>query len=404
MDIKDQLFYLKNRLFEKRNIVLIIVLTIIFLIIFTCLTTIQFSVENKREALNSEIGRTYLVDYKDGDQLLLEKLKEINHIELIKNSKYYSGNYFIVSDFFEYGEGEVYIKALVSQDDVRIKHGKNVEDKYDLICSNTFYPFSLEEGINSSLFLSSKDILNKKIKINSNNEDLNKKEITLNIVGTYKNKFMEESNTCYTNIETYDEIASKYNGYGESYDEEGNLIERTYSEYDGYFIRIDDKKNIEEVLTKLSNMEIWHSAAFILDEGFLAILYFIPLFIGIIVIILTIAILYSFINKKINNRIHSIGILKAIGYNNETIIKLNINENIIVIIVSGIIAFVPYLIVLNYLKFTILAEVTYCNYILNIPIALIILPLVLFCFIITRTIKSKFKSLFNQSIQTLLEK
>lgn len=402
MDFKDQLFIIKNRLFEKRNIILIIVLSIIFLILFTCLSIIQFSVENKFEISRSEIGRTYFIS---PEKEQVDTIKNIPHVELVASDKYYSNSGGEITEFDNGSQkGEIILKALLKEDDVKIRRGKNISKNYEMICSDTFYPHYYDDRIYSYLFVSSKEILNKEVTIVSKNEDLNKKEITLNIVGTYKNKFMEEANTCYVNMETYDEIASKYSGWSEAYDEKGNLIELEYNEFNSYILRVDNKKNINKVLSSLDDMGVEYQKTFELDEGFLSILYFIPLFIGIIIILLTLSILYSFISKKINNRIHNIGILKSIGYDEKTIKLLNINENIFVIIISSIISFIVYFIVLNHLKYTILAEVTYSNYILNIPYILIILSVIFFSFIIVKIIKSKIKRIFNLNIQALLEK
>lgn len=402
MDFKDQLFIIKNRLFEKRNIILIIVLSIIFLILFTCLSVIQFSVENKLEIFNSEVGRTYFI-FPDKEQI--DAIKNISYVELVVSDKYYSSSGGEIKEFDNGNQkGEIIIKSLIKEDDVKIKHGKNISNNYEMICSDTFYPHYYDDRIYSSLFVPGKKIINNEVNIVSKNEDLNKKNINLKIVGSYKNKFMEEANTCYVNMATYDEIASKYSSWSEAYDEMGNLVERVYNEYTSYILRVDNKKNIKKVLTSLDDMGVEYQSIFELDEGFLSILYFIPSFIGIIIILLTLSILYGFISKKINNRMHNIGILKSIGYDEKTIKLLNINENILIIIISSIISILIYFIVLNKLKYTILAEVTYSNYILNFPYILIILSIVFFSIIIVGIVKSKIKRLFSFNIQTLLEK
>lgn len=402
MDYKDQLFIIRNRLFEKRNIILAIVLTIIFLILFSCLTIIKFSVENKNEILKSEIGRTYLV-YPSENQVDL--VKNIEHIELIASNKYQTSTRFESPSFDSKDDaGILLIKPLLKDYDIKIKKGDTIKKKYEIVCSDIFYPHEYNDRIYKNLFLSGKDILNKKITVISNNEDSNEKEITLNIVGTYKNKFMEEANTCYTNIETYDEISSKYMGWEEIYDIEGNLNSKTYYEYEDYIIRVDDQKNIEQVLNALYDKDIKYENIFILDTGFLSALYIIPLFISILIIILILLILYSFIAKKNTNRLNNIGFLKAIGYKEENIISLTINENIIILITSYVLAMIPYFIVLKKISYTLLAEVTYTNYILNVPYVSIFLSIIIFIFIIRLIVVKNCKKVFNLSIQELLMK
>lgn len=416
MDLKDQLYIIRNRLFEKRNIILIIVMTIILLILFTCLTIIQFSIENKNEILNSENTRTYKIypearideaeiDYVGFTEEQINTIRKINHVELVMSEKYQFEKMFEVP-FFDKGneKGVLSIKALLKDDDIKIKKGTNIKNKYELVCSNTFYPHEYDERIYGNLFLPNNTVLNKSVTITSSNEDLKEKGISLKIVGTYENKFMEASNTCYTNIETYDEIVSKYNGYTESYDELGNLIYRENKEYRNYFIRIDSKENIDMILSSLNNMNIKYDKTFYQDSTFLSMLLSIPLFISIVIILLTLSILNNFISKKINNRIHNIGILKSLGYDEKAIKSLNANENLFLIFISTIISLLIYFISLHYLKYTLLAEVTYTNCILNIPYILIAISFIVYCIIITIIVKSKLKKIFSLSIQKLLEK
>lgn len=402
MDYKDRLFIIRNRLFEKRNIILTIVLTIIFLILFSCLTVIQFSIENKNEILNSEIGRTYLV-YPDENQE--EQIKNIAHIESITSIKYKDSKRFLTSTFDKENEkGILYIKALLKKEDIKIKKGTNLKNKNEIVCSDTFYPHEYDEKIFKNLYLPRSKFLNKSVEIASQNEEREGEKVTLHIVGTYKNKFMEEANTCYTDIETFDSITSKYSGWSGSYDEYGNLISKVPNEYDGYLLRVDSKKNVAKIEEELRKMKVEFGQSLILDTEFLNLLYSIPLFISIIIILFSLSIIYSFITKKINNRIHNIGILKAIGYEEKTICVLNIIENAFIIFISSFISILIYYIVLNNLKYTLLAEVTYNNYILNVPYVLILLSIILYCVIITKIVKSKFKKIFKLSIQQMLEK
>ena len=395
MSFKDQFFIVRNRLFEKKNIILLIVLTIIFLILITCLTIIQFSINNKNEISNLADGRTYKIVHEvvdddvnntlrdvDFDDEQIEKIKNLEHVDLVVNEKYYLESRIEVSAFDKGSEkGVLTLKALLNKDDIKIKTGTNLENKYELVCSDIFYPHEFEDRIYSDLFIPSNEFLDKEIKVISSNEDLDEKEITLKIVGSYENKYM---------------------GWIGSYDEYGNLIEKEYNEYTDYFVVIDSKENIPFVLEKLREMNMEYYPYFYTDYSFLYSLFLVPLFIGFVVIILTFSILYSFISKKNTSRLNNIGILKAIGYDEKDIIGLNFKENVILIIASYIISLLIYFIVLNYLTYTFLAEITYNNFILNVPYLLIIILLILFIFIIYLITKLSFKKIFNYSIQELL--
>lgn len=416
MSFKEQFFIIRNRLFEKKNIILIIVLIVIFLILITCLTIIQFSIDNKKEILNSIDERTYKIIHEVIDDDInhtlkdvefseeqIEAIKNLNHVELIVNEKYQFESRIEVSNFDKGSEkGILYLKVLLNENDLKIKNGKNLKNKYELICSNIFYPHEFDDRMYSDLFIPSNEFIGKEIKVISSNEYLGGKEINLKIVGSYENKYMETANTCYTDMETYDEISSRYAGWTGSYDEKGNLIEKEYNKYYDYFIVIDSKENIPFVLDELRKMNIEFSSSSYTDFTFLNSLFLIPLFVGFIVIILTFSILYNFILKKNMNRLNNIGILKAVGYDEKDILSLNFKENVILIVISYVISLFIYFIVLKYLTYTFLAEITYNNAILDAPYILIVLLLVLFVCIIYLIIKSNFKKIFCHSTQELL--
>ena len=417
MSFKDQFFIIRNRLFEKRNIILLIILTIIFLALITCLTIIQFSIDNKNEISNSIDGRTYkiihesvfddvnhkLIDVEFTDEQI-EAIKNIEHVQLVENEKYQNDDKRFEVSAFDSGaeEGVLGLKVLLNNDDIKIKKGTNLENKYELVCSDIFYPHEFYDRMYSNLFISSDEFVGKEIKIISSNEDLKDKEITLKIVGSYDNKYMETSNTCYTDRETYDELVSKYSHVIGSYDEQGNLLKEDYVGYYDYFVVIDSKDNIPFVLDELRKMNIEYSPYFYTDYTFLDSLLLIPIFVGVVVILLAFSILYNFIAKKNMSRINNIGILKAIGYDEKEIVSLNFKENVFLIIICYIISLIIYFVVLNYLTYTFLAEITYNNAILDVPYILIAILLALFIFIIYLITKSNFKKIFHYNIQELL--
>lgn len=416
MGVKEQLFIIRNWLFEKKNIVLTSVLIIIFLILITCLTIIQLSIDNKKEILNSVDERTYKIVHKviDDDvnhkiidvefsEEQIDSVKNIEHVEAVVNEKYQAGSRIKVSTFDEGNEdGIIYLKVLFNYDDIKLKSGEALENKYELVCSNIFYPHEFDNQIYSNLFVPSDKFIGKTIKVTSSNEDLNEKEITLKIVGSYQNKYMETANTCYTDIETYDEISSKYKGWFESYDENGNLIEIEYIKNYDYFVVIDSKDNVSFVLEELKNLNFEFYPYSYNDFTFLNSLFMIPLFVSAVVITLTFFILYNFISKKNMNRLNNVGILKAIGYDEKDIISLNFKENVILVIISFIISLFIFFVVLNYLTYTLLAEITYNSAVLDVPYILIIILFILFIYIVYLIIKLNFKKIFSYSIQELL--
>ena len=272
MKFTDIFFLIKKRLLETRNIILFFIIVVIFLILFTCITITNFSKSNKNEIYNSEIARSlYVFESKDGD--VEEKINEVDNIEYFFSNKYLSPERFEIKEFDdEISDGIILIKALI-KDDIKIMSGKNITADNEMICSNYFYPHEYDDKLYSEQFLKGKDIINKNIIVDSDNEDNIDEKVSLNIVGTYKNKYMEEANTCYVNIETYDKIASKYMGRSLGYDKNGNLTSIEYNKYEDYIVVVDDIKNMQDVEKKLNELGIGYEEVSRIKLEFINILY-----------------------------------------------------------------------------------------------------------------------------------
>ncbi len=402
MKINDSLFIVRRHLRDKKNIVFTLVLIIIFLILFTCSTIIKFSYENKKATINSEMGRTYIIQITDNQ---IEEVKKIEHIDAVMSNKYLSQQLAYPEELNENGiDGSIQIKPLLKENDNKIIKGRNIQNKNELICSNVFYPHDYDDKIYSKLFLKPNKIINKNVTVTSSNEDNLDEKITFKIVGTYENKYMEQANTCYTDINTYDSIKSNYIGKTVSYDEEGNLVESTLTPYSDIFIRIDNSKNTKQVLNELKERNISYNNYFFLDYTFLNNLYYIPMFIAIITIVISFSILYSYINKKINNNLKNIGTLQAIGYDIKIINNLEVLENTILTILSFIISLIIYMIVLKYLSYNILAEVTYSSYILKYPLILMLLSLIIMILISKIIYNKKINKISQDTIYNIINK
>lgn len=401
MKFTDIFFLIKKRLLETRNIILFFIIVVIFLILFTCITITNFSKSNKNEIYNLEIARSlYVFESKDGD--VEEKINEVDNIEYFFSNKYLSPKRFEIKEFDdELSDGIILIKALLN-DDIKIMSGKNITANNEMICSNYFYPHEYDDKLYSEQFLKGKDIINKKITVDSDNEDSVGEKVSLNIVGTYKNKYSEEANTCYVNIETYDKITSKYNGRSLEYDENGDLTSIEYNKYENYIVVVDDIKNMQDVENKLNELGIGYEEVFRIKLEFINILYTVPIFVAIIIVIISVSLLYNFIKKKIYYRTNNIGLLKSFGYTNKDISKIYIYENIFIVFFSFIISLIIYLLALKYLSYNFLAEVTYNSYILEIPVLYIILTIVFLNILIAIYINKNCNRLMKHNISFLL--
>ena len=400
MKFADMFFIIRKRLLEIRNIILFFIILVVFLIMFICFTIIDFSKDNENEIYNSQLGRSI---YIFNSENIEEKINKIDNIEYFFSNKYDKQSRFKVEEFNnKHSEGVILIKALVSNDDVEIMSGRNISSNNEMICSHYFYPHEYDNKLYSEQFLKGKDIINKEIIVNSDNDDIIDKTVSLKIVGTYNNKYMEEANTCYVNIETYDKIVSKYSSYIVSYDEKGNIVSTKYFEYEDYIAVVDNIKNLQYVEEKLNELGIGYQILFEIDMKFVNTLYTVPLFIAIIVILIANCVIYSFITKKIYNRTNNIGLLNSFGYENKDILKIYVIENIFIVVASLIVAIIIYLLLLNYLSYTLLAEVTYNSYILEIPVLYIISTTIFVLVLIVIFTVKKCKKLMKCNICELL--
>lgn len=400
MDLSDQIFIIRNRLFEKRNILFLIVLSIVFIIIFCSLTIMKFSIENKNEIQKSNLGRSFIVKIPFED---VEIIKDIDNIEVATSIKYLNSDIFEVPELdVQNNKGIISLKPRLTDKDIEIISGKNIKNENEIVCPEKFYPHNFENNLSKILFFSSPQLIDKTITVTSHNESLNKELLKLKIVGIYKNKYMEEINTCYTNMKTYDLLTSKYQGYTESYDEKGNLLNRENIAYSDSIIRINDEKNISKVLNELDKLNIGYEKVFTVDNSLLNTMFFLPLIVSIIIIGISLLVIFIFLSKKNNNRLNNIGILKAIGFSDTEIISIFIKENIIITIVGYFIAIIVYFVMLKTLSYTILSEVIYNNYLLKVPYLSITISLIVFIVFIICVAKYIYNGNTSLSIQELL--
>ena len=114
-------------------------------------------------------------------------------------------------------------------------------------------------------------------------------------------------------------------------------------------------------------------------------------------------IIYSFISKKIKYRLHSYGILKALGYSKKAIISIDLLENVLVFLISFIISFIIYLIAYIILMNTILVEFTYESVMIKIPFLYIIPFIIVFIGMIILICKIKLNKTLKVSTNEILK-
>lgn len=373
-------WYLKRKILQKRNIVMMIILMFLLLISFFGLTITWTIFNYKNNLINKNYEyRTLTINQKEdniNDDIL--KVSSIENVTFVGSTKYLNGSIVKVKDFdVDDLKGSIQIFPLISGRNIKSSYDENTLEEGKIICPKKFYPHSLalssdadnfDMGIVYSKVLNGFDYIGKKVEIKSESGEQN---YQFEIVGTYnQNESLNSINTCLVNIKDYDKLASPYSGIGYGVDNEGNEIE-DYYEYEGLMVLVDKLDNLSKVKSKLIELGYNVENYFVLDNQSIFIYIYIPLLICLIVLIVCINIIYNFIVKKTKEKLRVYGIQSAVGFENKLILNLDIWENIIVYGISFIFSFVIYYIVLQILIRTLLYEFVYNSVSVVVPVLFI---------------------------------
>ena len=373
-------WYLKRKIFQKRNIVMIIILMFLLIISFFGLTITMTIFNYKNNLVNKNYEyRTLTINQKEeniNDDI--SKVGSIENVAFVGSTKYLNGSIVKVKDFdVDDLKGTIQIFPLIPGRNIKSSYDEDTLEEGKIICPKKFYPHSLalnsdadnfDMGIVYSNVLNGEDYIGKKVEIKSESDEQN---YQFEIVGTYnQNESLNSINTCLVNIKDYDKLASPYSGIGYGVDNEGNEIE-DYYEYEGLMVLVDKLDNLSKVKSKLIELGYNVENYFVLDNQSIFIYIYIPLLICLIVLIVCINIIYNFIVKKTKEKLKVYGIQSAVGFENKLILNLDIWENIIVYGISFIFSFVIYYIVLQILIRTLLYEFVYNSVSIVVPVMLI---------------------------------
>jgi len=403
---------------EKKNIFFFLILFVLFLIIFISLTMVHFVIDFKKDTYTKNIlTRTLWVDSKNGEEKDFEAINNIEHVVLNKSTKYLNS---IVENIPEFDKedlkGKIEIYALMDKLDLKITNGRTIENEEEMICPEKFYPHDmyvqntatkeLKLKIFDTHILNGKDVIGKELNLYSVNpeKDVQAENIKVKIVGTY-NTFdtLNALNTCYISQESYDKIASPYSSYTESIDI-NNVFHREYNEYTGRMIRVDSYENVDSVSKKIKELGFSVNLAYHLDEAYLQLILYVPFLIAIIVIIVSSALIYNFMNKKIRSKRNYLGIMSVLGYEKRKLEKLEIIENIIISCLVFALSFISYLLIYSIITNNFLDEFSYNSVTVRIPIISFIAFLLIFILMLSMMIKGIMERNFKYSITTMLKK
>lgn len=393
MNFSDILKIVNKKITTKSSCLFIIFSFLTFVVLYSCLTIINISSDYKKTVSNSYLGRTYVIDSLNDEQIdVLNKQKEVEILSSIRylNSKSVNTPTFI-------NKGVINLKPLLNENDIKINKGRNIRNNNEIVCPTFFYPYDLYIFDNSNVQkkynrkLVVNDIVNYK-KIILENDD--GKEYTFDIVGAYNNNPLEEINTCYVTKNDFEKFKDNID-----YCSENDNGDEECFEYSSYFVRVKSNNKIDNLKKIFEYNNISFSQYFVFDEAILNNLTQLPIFISFSLIIITVIILSFWLKKKNINNQTSIALYKALGFSNKDIRNINLFELLVLFFISISIASFVYFIIYTIFSNIYLIDFIYNNYYIKIPLVEIIIVtfiIILYAVIVDYILlKHKLKSSVN---------
>lgn len=373
MNIKDYLWILKSRFFEKRNIVLLIVLFFTFLAILITLTFFyitNYITHNNLSSPHSLNIYVYVEDQIINDELIKE-MEATNHVIYVTNLKS------SLAIFNPQSQENIELKPLLDKAEITIKKGRSIENSLEAICPNKFYPDDFRDTLNSNNYIKGNKVIGKTLNINNQ---------TFKIVGTYDAKKIRNSaNECYISENDFKSLP--------------NAIDT-----DILTVKVDKIENRREVAREISKLGFERIEGNIIDTNYN--LMYTGLLISLVVLIISFALIYNFIKKKIRYRLTTYGILKVSGYQNKEIFKIDLLENIILSTICFLAALLIFILVYTLMinNLTIFDNMIYNNEIdLNINYFYVLLSYVICIIMIVIATKYLTSKFLNVSIHHMLK-
>ena len=418
---------------RKENIVYGLIFIILVVILFLILSFINLIIGYRRDSNKYDIlARTILVQNEHTNQDF-DKINTIKHVKINVTDKYYYQFSVLTKEFdVENSKGEIRVKAVVEKDTLKIVDGRSIQNDKEILIPSIFYPHGPftddgKEIIIKENFIDGKNLIGKEIEIASskdypfrflypeyNSSNIKEEELLrkkweeeilkpylekqtkylYKIVGTYDSTYnMSERNIVFVSMKDLDDIKNEIKGGTSDTDENGTFVFNP-DKYDDRMIIVDNYKNVEYVSEELTKMGFINSTVRSYDDIQYKLLTYVPLSIAIIVLFVAIKLMKKFISKKYNNIHYELGIFKALGYNNNQIIKIELYENIAITIIGIIISFILFLIAFNVIinVVPIFIETEYYSVTIRVPylyISIFIIGIFLYVIYINKRISGK---------------
>lgn len=346
MTLKEHFYLIKSKILRKNNVIFMLAMIVLLLILFISLGLIQFFWSFKINSEHKDINVRSIVVYEENTPQNVEKIENIEHVTFVGSNRLYHSVYTPIREFDKSSRtAEIEIMPIVQSDQLKVVSGKKQISNGEALCPMKFYPYySVRDGhIIDKYVIKGKKAIGKTFTSETVKDNLlHPDEIyykEFEIVGVYDQRYnMASLDRCYVTIDDFLDIFPLNYVSMEGIDENGNKY-RDVLEYNDLYLIVDDYKNMGYVMNKLNNLGFAYEPASRYDEEDSSLYVIVPLFISIVIMIFVINIIHNFNCKKIKQKMTYYGLLKAIGYDNKTILKNQLLENMICYMISFIISF-----------------------------------------------------------------
>lgn len=355
---------------KKRNLIIAIPIILITILLLT-INIIQYSMENYIKSLENNLTmrtissiRYSVFEYEE----IIEKIENIDHVDMVIGA--YEENIY----GYKYCEqlktkdadGYVKINPINTKTCPDITNGRKLQedDKYVLIIPSKIYAdiegeptrfrdIYIEKRNLNVEYINGEDLVGKKITISFEASNGNTLEKQFEIIGTYDSNLYNDMSTLYAPKEIIKEINLELNP--------DLLPELEIS------VVVDKIENVELVKNELISQGLYEKSAILQEaqkgdtsetEANISRVTNINVetinIMKKLIIFLLFASILIFLSFLITTNINKtylssteIGVLKAEGYTNKDIQKMTIIENIIVCIISIMVSFIVFILIIN---------------------------------------------------------
>ena len=344
MKLKDVIKHAKNKVLrEKRNIYFALIITICTVVVIGACTFQNIFVESLNTIIeNDSMYNNILIFPREEDvdkygsdyEYTFEDIYEIEH----------------VVDIYSLRKNEIYLTDITTYEDGAINFVRGTE--YTLpkdiigetfsedgtgvaICPIDFYPYLNEPklyGFEYS-FLDGKELIGTTFTVEGDIEDMVNGEVIdtgedykkdFKIIGVYDAKITGgRAASCYVSAKDIDELYDVFWSFMNP-----NSMSAT-------IVKVDDRSNMSYVMQEISALGYHVNGPQMgVDSGIRITVEMICNAIVAVVIVVTIVLTIAYVKKKVLDDSYDIGLLKALGYQKNDILKINVVQ-IIMIALAG---------------------------------------------------------------------